>query len=151
MSHELRTPLNHVLGFTQLLADRSLGPLNDAQRESLGDVLSSGKHLLALINDMLDLSRVETGTLALHLSTVRLLPLFERCMGMVREGARLRGIDLELDLDGAPETAVVDEQRFTQVMLNLLSNGLKFTPEGGRVCVAARRIRGDGGTAEAGA
>ncbi|MEK7862821.1 MAG: HAMP domain-containing sensor histidine kinase, partial [Chloroflexota bacterium] len=138
MSHELRTPLNAIIGFSDVLVDRIFGPLNEKQEEYLRDVRSSGGHLLALINDILDLSKVEAGKMELDPTTFSLPALVDATIGMVRERASRRGIRLTTALEEAPPV-VADERKVKQVLLNLLTNAIKFTPEGGEVHVAVAR------------
>jgi len=139
MSHELRTPLNAVIGFSEVLLERMFGELNDRQDEYLHDILSSGRHLLQLLNDILDLSKVEAGGMELEPSTFPLRGALEYGISMVRERASAHGIEVSLDVDADLDTLDSDELRFKQVLLNLLSNAVKFTPDGGHVRVAARR------------
>ncbi|SFR92861.1 GAF domain-containing protein [Microbacterium sp. cf046] len=143
MSHELRTPLNAVIGFSEVLLERMFGELNDRQDEYLRDILSSGKHLLNLLNDILDLSKVEAGRMELEPSTFSLRGAIEYTMSMVRERAAGHGIDVALEIDPELDTIESDELRFKQVLLNLLSNAVKFTPDGGHVQVAAHRRGGE--------
>src|SRR6185437_12920598 len=140
MSHELRTPLNAIIGFSQVLRQRLFGEINDKQAEYLDDILSSGNHLLSLINDVLDLSKVEAGQVELDIAPFSLREALERGVVMVRERASRNGIDLTLEQ--APDVDVVrgDERRVRQVVFNLLSNAVKFTPGGGNVVVGARRV-----------
>ncbi len=146
MSHELRTPLNHILGFTQLVADKECGDLNETQVEYLTDVLQSSGHLMSLINDILDLSKVEAGKLDLELGQVSLRDILEGSPSIVQEKARKHRISFSLDFKGIPEFIIGDERKLKQVMYNLLSNALKFTPEGGRISIyAARRAGVNGG------
>ena len=142
MSHELRTPLNAVIGFSEVLLERLFGELNDRQDEYLRDILSSGKHLLQLLNDILDLSKVEAGRMELEHSTFDLPGALEYGISMVRERATAHGIAIALAVEPGLETLDSDELRFKQVLLNLLSNAVKFTPDGGRVVVTARRKAG---------
>jgi signal transduction histidine kinase len=142
MSHELRTPLNAIIGFSEVLLERMFGEVNAKQIEYLEDILSSGQHLLALINEILDLSKVEAGRMELELSTFDLPQTLENALTLVRERATRRGIALELAVDERLGNFVGDERKIRQVLLNLLSNAVKFTPEGGRVKVAA--APGDG-------
>jgi signal transduction histidine kinase/DNA-binding response OmpR family regulator len=137
MSHELRTPLNAVIGFSEVLLERMFGDLNDRQDEYLRDILSSGRHLLDLLNDILDLSKVEAGRMDLQRSTFPVQQTLEYGLSMVRERAVRHGITLSLEV--APEVGLVeaDELRVKQVMLNLLTNAVKFTPDGGEVVVRA--------------
>jgi len=137
MSHELRTPLNAIIGFSEVLLERMFGEVNEKQVEYLEDILSSGQHLLALINDILDLSKVEAGRMELELGTFDLPQTLEGALTLVRERATRRGIALNLAVDDRLGNFVGDERKIRQVLLNLLSNAVKFTPEGGRVGVAA--------------
>ncbi len=139
MSHELRTPLNAVIGFSEVLLERMFGELNDRQDEYLRDILSSGKHLLQLLNDILDLSKVEAGRMELEPSTFSVRGALEYGISLVRERAAGHGIDVALEIDDDVDTLDSDELRFKQVLLNLLSNAVKFTPDGGHVQVAAHR------------
>jgi signal transduction histidine kinase len=143
MSHELRTPLNAIIGFSEVLLQRMFGELNPKQDEYLQDVLSSGRHLLSLINDILDLSKVEAGRMELELARFDLPQAMQDTLVLVRERAARHGIDLHLEVDGGVGEIVADERKIKQVMLNLLSNAVKFTPEGGRVDV--RTVPTDGG------
>jgi signal transduction histidine kinase len=135
MSHELRTPLNAIIGFSEVLVERMFGELNPKQEEYLQDVLSSGRHLLSLINDILDLSKVEAGRMELDPSAFDLVAALESCLTLVRERATRHGIALELAVVESLGQIVADERKVRQVVLNLLSNAVKFTPEGGRVSV----------------
>jgi signal transduction histidine kinase len=137
MSHELRTPLNAVIGFSEVLGERMFGDLNAKQLEYVQDIQSSGRHLLALINDILDLSKVEAGRMELELAPFDLRAALDASLLLVRERAARHGVSLELEVDDAVTMVVADERRFRQVMLNLLSNAVKFTPDGGRVRVSA--------------
>ncbi|MBI5585693.1 MAG: HAMP domain-containing protein [Deltaproteobacteria bacterium] len=138
MSHELRTPLNHIIGFTELIVDGNYGPLNKTQEEFLNDVIHSSRHLLALINDILDLSKVEAGKMELERSRWDLKDLLSRSLIMVKEKAVKHGIHLETELQDLPETVWADERKIKQVLYNLLFNAVKFTPDGGRIVLAAR-------------
>jgi signal transduction histidine kinase len=142
MSHELRTPLNAVIGFSEVLLDRMFGDVNDKQAEYLEDILSSGRHLLSLINDILDLSKIEAGRMELELATFDLPAALDNALTLVRERAASHGIDVELRLGGGIPALVADERKVKQILLNLLSNAVKFTPEGGRVTVAAQLLDG---------
>ncbi|HEY7362972.1 MAG TPA: ATP-binding protein [Methylomirabilota bacterium] len=137
MSHELRTPLNAVIGFSEVLAERMFGDLNPKQQEYVQDILTSGRHLLALINDILDLSKVEAGRMELELAPFDLRAALENSLLLVRERAQRHGLLLELDVDDGVSMVVADERRFRQIMLNLLSNAVKFTPDGGQIRVSA--------------
>ncbi len=137
MSHELRTPLNAIIGFSEVLAERMFGEINDKQAEYLGDILESGRHLLSLINDILDLSKIEAGRMELEPFEFDLPSVIENTLVLVRERASRGGIVLERTLDERLGTVRADERKVKQVLLNLLSNALKFTPEGGRIDVRA--------------
>jgi signal transduction histidine kinase/CheY-like chemotaxis protein len=139
MSHELRTPLNAIIGFSEVLLERMFGELNERQDEYLRDILSSGRLLLELLNDILDLSKVEAGQLELERSRFSVADALDYGVGMVRERAARRRVDLRSET--TPDVGVIeaDELRFKQVVLNLLSNAVKFTQEGGTVTVGAFR------------
>ena len=141
MSHELRTPLNAIIGFSEVLLERMFGELNERQDDYLRDIWSSGKHLLELLNDILDLSKIEAGQMVLNRSQFAVRESLEYCLSMVRERALKQRISLSLEVD--PQVGVLDADRlrFRQVVLNMLSNAVKFTPEGGRVGVRVS-IRG---------
>jgi signal transduction histidine kinase len=125
MSHELRTPLNAIIGFSEVLTDRMFGELNEKQEEYLRDIYASGTHLLSLINDILDLSKIEAGRMELELTEVELPTALDNALMLVRERAQRRSLTLHKDVDAEV------------VVLNLLSNAIKFTPEGGRIELAA--------------
>jgi two-component system, NtrC family, sensor kinase len=137
MSHELRTPLNAVIGFSEVLLQRMFGELNAKQDEYLKDIYASGQHLLSLINDILDLSKIEAGRMELIRAPFHLPGALENAVTLVKERAARHGITLELDLDPRLGEVVGDERKVKQVLLNLLSNAVKFTPEGGRVSLKA--------------
>ena len=137
MSHELRTPLNAILGFSEVLAERMFGEVNAKQAEYLQDILSSGRHLLSLINDILDLSKVEAGRLELELGRFHLPTALDNALTLVRERATRHGITLTQTVDPGVADIVADERKVKQILLNLLSNAVKFTPEGGRVGLTA--------------
>jgi PAS domain S-box-containing protein len=140
MSHEIRTPLNHIIGFTELIVDKQLGELNADQEEYLGDVLQSGRHLMDLINDILDLSKVEAGRLQLERSEVNLTDLLEGSLVMIKEKSLKHGIQLSAAIETLPEVVRVDEVKIKQILYNLLSNAVKFTPHGGQVSLKARMV-----------
>jgi signal transduction histidine kinase len=135
MSHELRTPLNAIIGFSEVLLQRLFGELNPKQADYLTDILESGKHQLALVNDILDLSKVEAGRMELELSSFSLKEAIDSGVTMLRERASRRGVTLEVDLDPSVNTIEADERKVKQVLFNLLSNAVKFTPQGGTVSV----------------
>jgi signal transduction histidine kinase len=138
MSHELRTPLNAIIGFSEVLSEGMFGEINEKQTEYLQDILESGRHLLSLINDILDLSKIEAGRMELELSDFHLPSAIENALILVRERASRRGIRLGSTIDERLGAVGGDERKVKQVLLNLLSNALKFTPEGGRIDVGAR-------------
>jgi signal transduction histidine kinase/ActR/RegA family two-component response regulator len=142
MSHELRTPLNAIIGFSEVLTERLFGELNDKQAEYLEDILGSGRHLLSLINDILDLSKVEAGRMELEPSVFALTEALDNGLTMVRERASRHGITLTLDVDRDIGPIEADERKIKQVIFNLLSNAVKFTADRGRVDVVARRVDG---------
>jgi signal transduction histidine kinase/CheY-like chemotaxis protein len=137
MSHELRTPLNAIIGFSEVLLERMFGELNERQDDYLRDIWSSGKHLLELLNDILDLSKIEAGQMVLNRSEFAVRESLEHCLSMVRERALNQRILLNLEVDPQVGLLDADRLRFRQVVLNLLSNAVKFTPDGGRVDVRA--------------
>ena len=139
MSHELRTPLTHIIGFTELVLDNNFGGLNKTQEEFLNDVLGSSHHLLSLINDILDLSKVEAGKLELNPSIVNLPELLEKSLIMVKEKAMKHSIQLLSEISGPVNTISADERKLKQIMFNLLSNAVKFTPDGGKVSIIAKK------------
>jgi signal transduction histidine kinase len=143
MSHELRTPLNAIIGFSQVLRKRMFGEINAKQAEYLDDILTSANHLLALINDVLDLSKVEAGHVELQVAPFSLQDALERGVSMVRERATTNGVEVRLHANGGLDVVTGDERRIRQVIFNLLSNAVKFTPAGGLVDVEAERTDGE--------
>jgi signal transduction histidine kinase/ActR/RegA family two-component response regulator len=143
MSHELRTPLNAVIGFSEVLLERMFGDLNQKQDEYLRDILASGRHLLELLNDVLDLSKVEAGAMELALAPVDVGTAVEHCVGLMRERATSKNLRLTADVPSGIGPVNADELRLKQILLNLLSNAVKFTPAGGTVEVSARQDGGD--------
>jgi signal transduction histidine kinase len=142
MSHELRTPLNAIIGFSEVLTERMFGDLNEKQAEYLTDIYASGTHLLSLINDILDLSKIEAGRMELELTDFDLPTAIDNALTLVRERAGRRGITVHKAVDNRLGLVRADERKLRQVILNLLSNAIKFTPEGGRIEV--RALPGDG-------
>ena len=140
MSHELRTPLNAIIGFSEVLLERMFGELNDKQDDYLKDIFTSGKHLLSLINDILDLSKIEAGRMELDLGDFDAAQAISNAMTLVRERAQTHGIALGLEASDALGEIRADERKFKQILLNLLSNAVKFTPDGGKVTVRAARV-----------
>ena len=137
MSHELRTPLNAVIGFSEVLIERMFGEVNPKQEEYLNDILSSGKHLLSLINDILDLSKIEAGRMELEAQAFDLPAALDNALTLIRERAARHSIGLVVHVDPAIGEVVADERKVKQVLLNLLSNAVKFTPEGGKITMSA--------------
>jgi two-component system, NtrC family, sensor kinase len=137
MSHELRTPLNAIIGFSEVLGERMFGELNDKQAEYTDDILSSGRHLLSLINDILDLSKVEAGRMELELVKFDLPMAIDNALTLIRERATRHGIRLHHSVDARISEFTGDERKIKQILLNLLSNAVKFTPEGGQIRVEA--------------
>jgi signal transduction histidine kinase len=142
MSHELRTPLNAIIGFSEVLSERMFGELNDKQEEYLKDIHSSGQHLLSLINDILDLSKIEAGKMELELSDFDLPMTIDNALTLIRERAARRSIALHTTVDQRVGQIQADERKIRQVLLNLLSNAIKFTPESGRIEVGAKSVNG---------
>jgi signal transduction histidine kinase len=143
MSHELRTPLNAIIGFSQVLRERMFGEVNEKQQEYLEDILSSANHLLALINDILDLSKIEAGQVELEVASFSLRDALERGIVMVRERALNDRVEVTLSANGGPDVVTGDERRISQVIFNLLSNAVKFTPADGAVAVRASQADGE--------
>ncbi len=137
MSHELRTPLNAIIGFSEALLERLFGDVNAKQEDYLKDIHSSGTHLLSLINDILDLSKVEAGRMELDVSQIDLPTIIAGAMALVRERAMQHRIALGLDIDPRIGPWLADARKVKQILVNLLSNAVKFTPDGGRVDVTA--------------
>jgi len=142
MSHELRTPLNAIIGFSEVLQERLFGELNEKQAEYTDDILTSGRHLLSLINEILDLSKVEAGRMELELANFDLPLAIDNARTFVRERATRHGIHLDVKVDERLGDFVGDERKIKQILLNLLSNAVKFTPEGGRIGITARQLNG---------
>ena len=141
MSHELYTPLNHIIGFTELVVNKKFGDLNETQEEYLNDALDSSRHLLSLIKEILDLSKIETGKIALEASELNLKELLEQSVAMLNDKAMDDGILLSMEIhDDLPETIIGDQAKLMQILYHLLSNAVKFTPHGGSIRVVARQI-----------
>jgi signal transduction histidine kinase len=143
MSHELRTPLNAIIGFSDVMLTGMTGPMADKQKEFTRDIRDSGKHLLGLINDILDLSKIEAGRMELDIARFNLKAAMDNALTLVRGRAERHGIQLETDIDPQVGDYDGDERKFKQIMLNLLTNAVKFTPEGGTVTMAANRVDGN--------
>ena len=144
MSHELRTPLNAVIGFSEVLRDQYFGNLNEKQADYINDILESGRHLLSLINDILDLSKIEAGKVEFEPSKVNIKELLEDSLIMVKEKCMKHGIDLGIDITQDLESLDItaDKRKLKQVMFNLLSNAAKFTTHGGTITLEANRVSG---------
>jgi len=143
MSHELRTPLNAILGFSEVIKSQMFGPLSGRYRSYAADIFNSGNHLLELINEILDLSKLEAGKLELHEEDVNLAAALEACMQLVEPHAQSTQIRLTAAFDDDIALVRVDPRRFRQIVLNLLSNAVKFTRDGGQVCVSTFQKNGD--------
>jgi signal transduction histidine kinase len=143
MSHELRTPLNAIIGFSEALKDGLIGQMSGIQGEYIGDIFTSGQHLLDLINDILDLSKVEAGMMALELEPVDVNGLLSNSLSIVREKAARAHIRLELDAADDLGQPRLDVRKLKQIVYNLLSNAVKFSASGGRVTLRARRVARD--------
>jgi PAS domain S-box-containing protein len=135
MSHELRTPLNGIIGFSELLIDKKVGPLNDRQKEYLGDILNSGTHLLRLINDVLDLSKIESGKLELAIETFFAKEAIDEVCSVVHSIAEKKRIGIAINITPQMKEISIDKHKFKQILYNLLSNAIKFTNEGGKVTI----------------
>ncbi|MDB5930669.1 MAG: hybrid sensor histidine kinase/response regulator, partial [Polaromonas sp.] len=140
MSHELRTPLNAIIGFSEALKDGLVGAMSDTQQEYIGDIFTSGQHLLSLINDILDLSKVEAGMMSLELEPVDLNRLLSGSLSIVKEKALAQRIHLELDVAEGLDLLQLDMRKTKQIVYNLLANAVKFSANGGRVDLRARRV-----------
>ncbi|HEX9495008.1 MAG TPA: ATP-binding protein [Candidatus Limnocylindria bacterium] len=143
MSHELRTPLNAIIGFSEVLEQRMFGELNERQTEYVNDIHGSGRHLLNLVNDILDLSKVEAGRMELDAAEFALSATIESTLGYVRDRAASHRIELASEVPPDLGTLLADERKVRQVLLNLLSNAVKFTPDGGWIVVKASRQDGE--------
>ncbi|MEN6585537.1 MAG: response regulator [Sulfuricella sp.] len=139
MSHELRTPLNAIIGFSEVLKDGLMGEMTPEQHEYITDIFGSGQHLLSLINDILDLSKIEAGKMILDLEPMDVGSMLDNSLSIVKEKAAAHRIQLQLEAAEPLGAALVDARKTKQIVYNLLSNGVKFTPEGGRVMLRARK------------
>ncbi|MFZ6777249.1 response regulator [Undibacterium sp. Ji83W] len=142
MSHELRTPLNAIVGFSEILKDGLMGSLSTQQKDASVDIFNSGKHLLALINDILDLSKIEAGKMQINLESTDISALVQASIQVVREQASLQSLQVSAKIQENLGDIWLDEVKVKQIIYNLLSNAVKFTPEGGRVHISARRVDG---------
>jgi signal transduction histidine kinase len=142
MSHELRTPLNAIIGFSEVLGERLFGELNEKQAEYTEDILTSGRHLLSLINEIVDLSKVEAGRMELEMAAFDLPLAVDNARTFVRERATKHGITVDIDVDERLGEFTGDERKIKQILLNMLSNAVKFSPEGGRIGINAKQVDG---------
>ncbi len=140
MSHELRTPLNAIIGFSEVLIDGHFGKINRAQEEYLNDILNSARHLLSLIEDILDLSKIEVGKMELHMDYTNLRELIERSLVMIKQKTLKHKIKVTTVIENIPEVILVDEKKIKQVLFNLLTNAAKFTPDGGRIDIHISKV-----------
>jgi len=143
MSHELRTPLNAIIGFSEILRDGLIGQLADKQKAYVNDIFESGQHLLSLINDVLDLSKIEAGRMALEVEIVDVRGLLQNCLSIIKEKAAAQRVQLQTDVSEALGAAWLDSRKVKQVVYNLLSNAVKFTAEGGQVTLSAHLVDRD--------
>jgi Amt family ammonium transporter len=143
MSHELRTPMNSIIGFAEILVDGIPGDINDDQRDLIATILTSGRHLLSLINTILDLSRIESGKTELQVEEIHLKPLIETCLQSFEARASERNITLQFNYLANTEILFADETKTVEIFNNLLSNAIKFTPEGGKVGVTVEESQGE--------
>jgi signal transduction histidine kinase len=137
MSHELRTPLNAILGFSELMSTGLGGPLTDQQKDYVTDIFTSGQHLLSLINDILDLSKVEAGKMELQMSELDIKRLLESSISLFKEKAYKQSLQMTFEIAEGLDTMMGDERKIKQVLFNLLSNATKFTPAGGKIHTVA--------------
>jgi signal transduction histidine kinase len=138
MSHELRSPLNAIIGFSEVLKEGLAGDLSQRQKEYCAEIFNSGQHLLSLINDILDLSKIEAGKMTLELEKTDLAALLESCLSIVREKAQVHDIALQTRIASDLGQGMVDVRKFRQMVYNLLTNAVKFTPDGGRILMEAK-------------
>ena len=141
ITHELRTPLNSIIGFSGVMKDGEAGPLSPDQQAYVKDIWESGKHLLRIINNILDLSKIEAGMMELEFDDFYLKELLEGSLSLFREKAQRRRLTLSADISDEVDMITADKTKIKQVALNLLANAVKFTPDGGSVCIAAHRVR----------
>jgi signal transduction histidine kinase len=140
MSHELHTPLNAVIGFSEVLIDKQFGDLNEDQEDYLNDILTSGRHLLSLVQDILDMSKMESGKMELEFSESNIRGLLKESLIMIKEKAMKHGIQITVDAEAIPDLVIADERKVKQIVYNLLSNAVKFTPDGGSIQLRAEVI-----------
>lgn len=140
MSHELKTPLNAIIGFSEAMLNGIYGPVNERHREYLSDILVSGENLLGLINDVLDLSKLESGSMRLDPREFSLSELIRSTCGMFREKTAAHSIKIEYSIEDGLDEIAADQRKLKQILVNLLSNAIKFTPDGGSIRVTARKV-----------
>jgi two-component system CheB/CheR fusion protein len=140
MSHELRTPLNSINGFSEVLYDETFGPLNEKQKQYVNNVLTSGKHLLLLINQILDMAKVESGKMKLTLSDVSMKTLLNDISMLVADMVSKKKIEMQLEIAADLPNIQADELKVKEIIYNLVSNAVKFTPEGGKIGMRAKNI-----------
>jgi two-component system CheB/CheR fusion protein len=140
MSHELRTPLNSIIGFSEILYDETFGPLNEKQKRYANNVLTSGKHLLLLINQILDMAKVESGKMNLALSSMPMKSLLHEISRLVADMVSKKKIEMLLEIAEGVPNIEADELKVKQILYNLLSNAVKFTPEGGKIGMRAKQV-----------
>jgi len=136
MSHELRTPLNAIIGFSEVMLDRHFGDINSRQEEYLNDILNSARHLLSLLNDILDISKIEAGKMILNYTCADPMVLIDRTLTMVKERIQRKNISVAVQKGEVPESVRMDDRKMMQVLFNLLANATKFTPEGERIMIS---------------
>ena len=141
MSHELRTPLNSIIGFSDLMLDGNAGEIEDMQKKFLGNISTSGKHLLSLINNILDLSKIEAGKMELNYELFGLYNTIDEIKQVISPLAQKKNIDLKVVNDGSLQEIYADRVRFKQILFNLANNAIKFTPQGGKVTISTTRIK----------
>jgi CheY-like chemotaxis protein len=140
MSHELRTPLNAIIGFSEILKDGLMGDMSEQQKDGVNDIFNSGKHLLALINDILDLSKIEAGKMKINFDPLSISTLVQASLQVVREQAMAHDLHISVEIEEQLEEVWLDEIRVKQILYNLLSNAVKFTPNGGSIQISAKKI-----------
>ncbi len=140
MSHELRTPLNAIIGFSELLKDEMVGSITPKQKSFINDIFSSGKHLLSLLNDILDISKIEAGKMTLDIEKIDIPLLFESSLSIVKEKAFAHNIRLNLDIKEGVDQIYVDTRKLKQIIYNLLSNAVRFTADGGIVFIKVKKV-----------
>ena len=139
MSHELRTPLNSIIGFSDILLEKAFGELNEKQYKYVSNISTSGKHLLMLINDILDLSKVEAGRMELHYSEFSINSIFEEVKAVLSPLMQVKALEVTFNIESDLTTLEADRGRLIQILYNLISNAIKFTPAGGKVLIYCKK------------